>query len=175
MWSLLSCLYLTFEWSTLEPFHHFVVVVLTGIHNKSRREWRRKISKLPYITGTWRWHKAAPSSPHPGSQPLRTWTAHILSYKFSHPYWKPCKHAKLLQSCPILCDPMDYYPPVSYVHGILRARILEWVAISFSNWTPYSLYFLFYSILCSYIIPWYLNLLYSMPSYFKILLYNPLN
>ena len=35
---------------------------------------------------------------------------------------------KLLQSCPILCDPMDCSPPGSSVHGILQARILEWVA-----------------------------------------------
>ena len=41
--------------------------------------------------------------------------------------------AKLLQSCPTLCDPIDGSPPVSAVPGILQARILEWVAISFSN------------------------------------------
>ena len=35
---------------------------------------------------------------------------------------------KLLQSCPILCDPMDCSPLGSSVHGILQARILEWVA-----------------------------------------------
>ena len=37
------------------------------------------------------------------------------------------------QSCPALCDPMDYSPPVSSVHGILQGRILEWVTISFSR------------------------------------------
>ena len=41
--------------------------------------------------------------------------------------------AKLLQSCPILCDPRDGSPPGSPVPGILQARTLEWVAISFSN------------------------------------------
>ena len=41
--------------------------------------------------------------------------------------------AKLLQSCPTLCDPIDGSPPGSPVPGILQARILEWVAISFSN------------------------------------------
>ena len=41
--------------------------------------------------------------------------------------------AKSLQSCPTLCDPMDSSPPVSPVPGILQARTLEWVAISFSN------------------------------------------
>ena len=41
--------------------------------------------------------------------------------------------AKLLQSCPTLCDPIDGSPPGSAILGILQARILEWVAISFSN------------------------------------------
>ena len=41
--------------------------------------------------------------------------------------------AKLLQSCPTLCDPLDSSPPGSIVPGILQARTLEWVAISFSN------------------------------------------
>ena len=42
------------------------------------------------------------------------------------------------KSCPTLCDPMDCSPPGSTVHGILQARILEWVAIPFSrgsSWT----------------------------------------
>ena len=41
--------------------------------------------------------------------------------------------AKSLQSCPTLCDPIDDNPPGSPVPGILQARTLEWVAISFSN------------------------------------------
>ena len=41
--------------------------------------------------------------------------------------------AKSLQSCPTLCDPIDSSPPGSPVTGILQARTLEWVAISFSN------------------------------------------
>ena len=41
--------------------------------------------------------------------------------------------AKSLQSCPILCDPIDGSPPGFPVPGILQARTLEWVAISFSN------------------------------------------
>ena len=45
----------------------------------------------------------------------------------------PAAAAKLLQSCPTLCDPMDSSPPGSSVPGILQARTLEWVAISFSN------------------------------------------
>ena len=41
--------------------------------------------------------------------------------------------AKSLHSCPTLCDPIDGSPPGSPIPGILQARTLEWVAISFSN------------------------------------------
>ena len=41
--------------------------------------------------------------------------------------------AKSLQSCPALCDSRDSSPPGSPIPGILKARTLEWVAISFSN------------------------------------------
>ena len=59
--------------------------------------------------------------------------------QLSHPYMTTGKTlseaaaAKLLQSCPTLCDPTDGRPPGSTVPGILQARTLEWVAISFSN------------------------------------------
>ena len=41
--------------------------------------------------------------------------------------------AKSLQSCPTLCDPIGGSPPGSPIPGILQARIVEWVAISFSS------------------------------------------
>ena len=41
--------------------------------------------------------------------------------------------AKSLQSCPTLCNPIDGSPPGSTVYRILQARILEWVALSFSK------------------------------------------
>ena len=41
--------------------------------------------------------------------------------------------SEVAQSCPTLCDPVDCSLPGSSVHGILQARILEWVAISFSR------------------------------------------
>ena len=44
-----------------------------------------------------------------------------------------CVSAKLLQSCLTLCDPMDYSPSDSSVHGISQARMLEQVAIPFSR------------------------------------------
>ena len=45
----------------------------------------------------------------------------------------PDAAAKSLQSCPTLCNPIDGSPPGSPVPGILQARIVEWVAISFSS------------------------------------------
>ena len=41
--------------------------------------------------------------------------------------------SEVAQSCLILCDPMDCSLPGSSVHGIFKARVLEWVAISFSR------------------------------------------
>ena len=41
--------------------------------------------------------------------------------------------SEVAQSCPTLCDPIDSSPPGSTIPGILQARTLEWVAISFSN------------------------------------------
>ena len=51
-------------------------------------------------------------------------------------YWTQfnfCLESEVTQSCLTLCDPMDYNLPGSSVHGIFQARILEWVAISFSR------------------------------------------
>ena len=47
-----------------------------------------------------------------------------------------CVCVSVAQSCPIACDPMDCNPPGSAVHGILQARVLEWVAISFTIQLP---------------------------------------
>ena len=63
----------------------------------------------------------------------------ILRTYFRLPEFKTLKlepataAAKSLQSCPTLGDPVDGNPPGSCVHGILQARVQEWVAISFSN------------------------------------------
>ena len=60
---------------------------------------------------------------------------HYIVYEFCFIYVvaAAAAAAKLLQSCPTLCDPIDGSPPGSPVGGILQARTLEWVAISFSN------------------------------------------
>ena len=56
-----------------------------------------------------------------------------ILYHLRHRGSRKCHAAKSLQSCPTLCDPIDGSPPGSPVPGILQARTLEWVAISFSN------------------------------------------
>ena len=62
----------------------------------------------------------------PLGPPERPWGNNIILRKC-------CLHAKLLQWCPTLCDPVDCSPPGSSVHGILQARILEWVAMPSSR------------------------------------------
>ena len=65
---------------------------------------------------------------------LTLWFSHIQDWA-----WKQslsvaaAATAKSLQLCPTLCDPIDGSPPGSLILGILQARTLEWVAISFSN------------------------------------------
>ena len=54
-------------------------------------------------------------------------------YQLGHKRSPVAAAAKLLQSCPTLCDPIDGSPTGSTIPGILQARILEWVAIPFSN------------------------------------------
>ena len=56
-----------------------------------------------------------------------------LSCFFRDPADVVAATAKLLQSCPTLCDPIDGSPPGSPIPGILQARTQEWVAISFSS------------------------------------------
>ena len=100
-----------------------------------------------------------------GLKPLNCKLKKIKASKFelckSHPHWtctrcstvpfsqtmafvtflkiflRACVHAQSLQLCPILCNPMDYSPPVFSVHGILQERILGWVAMpSFQGFFP---------------------------------------
>ena len=62
---------------------------------------------------------------------------------------------KSLQSCPTLCNPMDYSPLGSSVHGILQAGILEWVALPLPR-----------SLICVYILCVYIYIYMSIPIYF---------
>ena len=68
--------------------------------------------------------------PNPSSRGHISDLSYLLCYSGVRP--APAA-AKSLQSCPTLCDPTDGSPPGSSVAGILQARTLEWVAISFSK------------------------------------------
>ena len=68
-----------------------------------------------------------PQAPKPAPPAFR-YFLQVSIYKYMY-----TATAESLQSCPTLCDPIDGSPPGSPVPGILRARTLEWVAISFSN------------------------------------------
>ena len=95
----------------------------------------------------WVGRKLTQSWPHLGSGPAcLSWAKLKSSYQLTSfqghlsPTWATSTslhefqvHAKLLQSCPTLCDHMDWSPPGSSAHGILQARILEWVAMPSSR------------------------------------------
>ena len=83
---------------------------------------------------------------HVGSSQLRDRTCIFCIGKQVHCHWAPtealiflfnrCMCVLVAQSCPTLSNHMDSSPPDLLVHGILQARILEWVAISFSRGSP---------------------------------------
>ena len=75
-------------------------------------------------------HQASPSL---GFSRQEHWSA----LSFPSPILYAAAAAKLLQSCPTPCDPIDSSPLSSPIPGILQARTLEWVAISFSNASIY--------------------------------------
>ena len=77
---------------------------------------------------------------HHSSKASILWCSAFFMVQLTHPYVTTGKTidltaaaAKFLQLCPTLCDPIDGSPTGSPVPGILQARTLEWVAISFSN------------------------------------------
>ena len=75
----------------------------------------------------------APASP--GSEAIQAKTGLCLLESLSTAFiWK--HKVKVAQPCPTLCNPMDCSPPGSSIHGILKARILEWIAVLFSQDLP---------------------------------------
>ena len=77
--------------------------------------------------GAWRVHGVTKSRIE-----LKRLRAHACAHTHTHIHAATAA-AKSLQSCLTLCDPIDGSPPGSPVPGILQARTLEWVTISFSN------------------------------------------
>ena len=90
------------------------------------RESRKMVLINLFVRQEWRHRHREPtcgrSRGRRGCDKLREWYCHTCTAA-----------ATSLQSCPTLCDPIDGSPPGSLVPGILQARVLEWVAISFSN------------------------------------------
>ena len=80
-------------------------------------------------------HPAPPTSHHCPATPSQN-NCHPSERWFSHLQTGPPSVCACVLSCPTLCDPMDCSPPGSSVHGIFQARVLEWVAISFSRGSP---------------------------------------
>ena len=74
--------------------------------------------------------KVSPWDPWLGLTPLPAATCPRVSPLCACVCVCVCVHT---QSCPTLCDPMDGSSPVSFVHGVLQARILEWVATAYSR------------------------------------------
>ena len=69
-------------------------------------------------------------------EPQNQYQTHMRKKQMRYANYPPNREAvylKVTQSCLTLCDPMDCSLPSSSVHGILQARVLEWVAISFSR------------------------------------------
>ena len=75
--------------------------------------------------------KKHPSDSDAGALQITLWETWVKETEFF--FNAAAAAAKSLQACPTLCDPIDGSPPGSPIPGILQARTLEWVAISFSN------------------------------------------
>ena len=76
-------------------------------------------------------HRRQPTRlPHPWDSPGKNTG---VGCHFLLQCMKVKSESEVAQSCPTLCNPIDSSPPGSSVHGIFQARVLEWVAISFSN------------------------------------------
>ena len=94
----------------------------------TRKELRRRAS-----------HSSLLFLPHPSiclvkNQPgLYNWITGLYTRNYHSIVKQPCVCAQLLSHVKLFCNPMDYSPPGSSVHGIFQARILEWVAISYSR------------------------------------------
>ena len=105
-------------------------------HNlKMLEKWKMRFKNPTKVHGT-KLLVGCPPRPWKG-----TWegTLKLKLYYLHGKYFKYKSKVLVVQSCLTLCDLMDYSPPGSSIHGILQVRILEWVAIPFSNFKYVSL------------------------------------
>ena len=100
-----------------KPLSHLIVIT----SNTPHKEFQGQIVSFPPLRAS-----PVPVTPAPKCYPPP------LSLLFTY-FNRAAAAAKSRQSCPTLCDPIDGSPSGSPVPGILQARTLEWVAISFSN------------------------------------------
>ena len=77
---------------------------------------------------------AAHQAPHPWDSPGKNTG---VDCHFLLQCMKVKSESEIAQSCPTLSDPMDWSPPGSSIHGIFQARVPEWGAIAFSDYTHY--------------------------------------
>ena len=85
----------------------------------------------------WNHHSVTKSSHSAQECPEKHSRFSQQSWSLADLVFDPTGHVQVLsQSCPTLCHPVDCNPPGSSVHGILQARILEWVEITFSRKSP---------------------------------------
>ena len=118
---------------------HFVTLRASGNLTCNRLTWFWKLDLLKHymVLKTWHEKHTFDSRIHAVTILLfyfRNLLTRILSDSGS--LVRKCMHAKSLQLCLTLCDPMDGSLPVSSVHEILQLRTLEWVAISYSRVSP---------------------------------------
>ena len=80
-----------------------------------------------------RWSALGHGQQHRGEEHGMPALFHCVSHAGASLFYESENESEVAQLCPTLCDPMDCSLPGSSVHGISQARILEWVAISFSR------------------------------------------
>ena len=102
------------------------------MHESEKWKWKVKMKSLSRVwPSATPWTAAYQAPPHMGFSRQEYWSGVPLPSPIADS--AAAAAAKSLQECPTLCNPIDGSPPGSPVPGILQARTLEWVAISFSN------------------------------------------
>ena len=92
--------------------------------------WLQSLGQEDPLENEMATHSSILAWENPIAREAKEATAHVVTKRVRHDL---ATAAKSLQSCLTLCHPIDGSPPGSSIHGILQARVLEWVAISFSR------------------------------------------
>ena len=105
-----------------------------GIEGRRLEDWQQVATQPPRVSAWVRTGLVSQDWRNPGAGAStgsrEKWTRSLLTRSSGYIMAALCMHAKSPQSCHIICNPVNCSPPGSSVHGILKARILEWVAIS---------------------------------------------